>query len=98
MGGLMAAPGTLQRPELDDGGTGGDGWIVTVFNNDKNSFDEVISILMAATGCPQAEAEMETWEIHYLGKSVVHHAGEEECHRVARVIARIGIKVEVSEE
>ncbi|HEY0867694.1 MAG TPA: ATP-dependent Clp protease adaptor ClpS [Fimbriimonas sp.] len=94
-----SAPGTIQRPEIEDiDSTGGHGWIVTVFDNDKNTWEEVMWILMFATGCDEQEAYTETWEVHHLGRSVVHHAGESECRRVARVIRQIGIRVEVSEE
>ena len=79
-------------------GTGGDNHIVIVFDNDKNTFDEVENILVAATGCTHKEAEIETWEVHNLGKSVVHHASEEECLRVASIIRTIGIRVEVQSE
>jgi len=60
----MASPGTLTRPELDaatDLNRGG--WIVIVFNNEVNTWEEVVSILMLATKCSLDEAEMETWEI-----------------------------------
>lgn len=93
----MAAPGTLER--TDDGQTrGGHGWIVTVYDNDKNTMEQVIEVLMDATGCDLDEAEMETWEVHFLGRSTVHHGGREECGRAAEVIRRIGIRVTVTEE
>ncbi len=69
--------------------------IVIVYNNDYNTFDEVIAILMKATGCSLQEASTETWEIHNLGKSVVHHGSAEECQRAAAIIRTIGIRVEV---
>ena len=95
----MAAPGIIESPRVDDGHTTGAGqWIVTVFNNEENTWDEVVYILMVATDCPQEEAEMETWEIDKLGKSVVHQANEDKCNEVAGVIAQIGIRVEVSKE
>jgi len=50
---------------------------------------------MTATQCDEDEACIETWEIHHLGKSVVHVAGEEECRRVADIIGYIGIRTEV---
>ncbi|HSV73579.1 MAG TPA: ATP-dependent Clp protease adaptor ClpS [Chthonomonadales bacterium] len=78
--------------------TGADHSIVVVFNNSHNTFDEVIGILMRATGCSLHEAHMETWEVHHLGKSVVHHGSAEECERVASVIRTIGITVEVRAE
>jgi len=82
----------------DEADTGADHCIVVVYDNDHNTFDEVIDILMRATGCSLHEAQMETWEVHHLGKSVVHHADAEECERVASVIRTIGIRVEVRPE
>jgi ATP-dependent Clp protease adapter protein ClpS len=79
-------------------GTGSDDYVVIVFNNDTNTYDEVMDILMRATGCTSEEAWIETWEVDNLGKSVVHHANQEECERAASVIRTIGIKVEVRQE
>lgn len=94
----MAAPGVLDRPDMDEGTTGSGGHVVVVYDNDLNSVDEVIEILILATDCSTEEAEIETWEVHHLGKSVVHHAEREECQEIASVIRTIGIKVEVREE
>lgn len=86
------------EPSIDSGQeTGFGGWMVTVFNNNYNTWDEVMGILQAATGCTPEEAYIETWEIDKLGSSVVHHGGKEECEGVAQIIATIGIRVEVSE-
>ncbi len=100
MGRLSAsAPNVIELPKVDDGSTSGAGeWVVTVFNNDHNTWDEVIDILIRATACTEEEAEIETWEIDHLGKSVVHHGDEEECEGVAEVIRQIGIEVKVSRE
>ena len=98
MGRLIAsAPGVLDRPDIGDT-SNGSGWIVTVYDNDKNTVDQVIGILVEATGCSLDEAEMETWEIHHLGRSTVHHGGQNECEKVATTIRRIGIRVTVTEE
>ncbi len=78
-------------------GTGSDSHVVIVFNNEYNTFDEVTHILQVATGCPLSEAEMETWEIHHRGRSLVHHGDREECTRAAGIIKTIGIKVSVEE-
>jgi ATP-dependent Clp protease adapter protein ClpS len=77
---------------------GGSGYLVIVYDNDKNTWDEVTTILQKATGCTLEEAEIETWEVDNLGKSVVHHGGKEECNRAAGIIRTIGIRVEVVEE
>jgi hypothetical protein len=94
-----SSPGILERPEeLTQGpGTGG-GYIVTVYNNEHNTYEEVMMILMIATACSTDEAYMETWEVDHLGKSVVHRACEAECRSVADVISTIGIEVQVTEE
>ena len=70
-------------------------WIVIVHDNDWNTFEQVIDILQKATGCSLEEAQMETWEVHHLGRSLVHHGDREECRRVADVIQTIGIRVTV---
>lgn len=81
----------------DASGTGS-GSIVIVYDNDHNTWDEVVLILQKATGCTLEEAEMETWEVDNLGKSVVHQGSREECERVAGIVRTIGIHVEVVEE
>lgn len=96
----MSATLPTVEPEIEDGlGSAGDGgWVVTVFDNDYNTWDEVVSILIRATACPIEEAHMETWEVHNLGKSVVHLGGRDECKRAAAVISTIGIRVTVTKE
>ena len=86
------------RPDLaEETGTPDGEWLVTVFDNPVNTWEQVIGILQKATGCPLEEAEMETWEIHHLGKSVVHHASRAECERAASIISTIGIRVSVDQ-
>jgi ATP-dependent Clp protease adapter protein ClpS len=90
---------TERRPDLLDETTPkieGD-YIVIVFNNDTNTYDEVTAILQKATGCSREEAEMETWEIDHLGRSIVHHGDRAECERAAAIIQTIGIKVAVEQ-
>ena len=88
---------THRRPDLSDETIQDrlDEYIVIVFNNEVNTFDQVIGILQKATGCSLEEAEMETWEIHHTGRSVVHHGDQAECERAAGIIATIGIQVAV---
>jgi len=97
----MSEPRTIERirPDLTEvpiSRVTGD-HIVIVFNNDYNTWDEVIGILQKATGCCLAEAENETWEVHHLGRSLVHHGDRDECQRAAAVIRTIGIKVAVEQ-
>lgn len=90
-----SAPGILERPLDDPLETSNGRWTVTVYNNETNTYEEVVAILIEATGCSVEEAFMETWEIDHLGLSVVHQARQDECELVARIIATIGIRVEV---
>ena len=95
----MSAPQITDLPVTSDADTsGGECWIVTVFDNDHNTFDEVVDVLIRATSCTVEEAEIETWEIDQLGKSVVHQGRRDECEQSASIIAQIGIRVEVSQE
>ena len=73
-------------------------WMVTIFNNDDNSVDEVITILIQATGCDLDEASIETWEAHTYGKAPVHFDSKEICEDAARIISSIGVRTEVSRE
>lgn len=95
----MAAGQTITRrlPDLDQAGADETTreFIVIVFDNDHNTYDEVIRILQKATACSLEEAQMETWEIDHTGRSVVHHGDRAECERAAAVIATIGIRVAV---
>ena len=89
----------LPRLDEEQGDTGtGSGCIVIVYDNDFNTMEEVVLILIQATACTLEEATIEMWEVHNLGKSVVHHGSREECERAAGIIRTIGIRVEVVEE
>ena len=95
----MSQPNITEQAEISEGSIDtSSGWIVTVFDNDRNTFDEVVDVLIRATSCTVEEAEIETWEVDQLGRSVVHHGCETECRRTAAIIAEIGIHVEVSQE
>lgn len=89
---------TLESPETTDGATGRGRWMTVIFNNDTNSLDEVIFVLMRATGCDAQEASIETWEAHTYGKAPVHFASREECTAAAEIISSIGVKTEVAPE
>ena len=73
-------------------------WMVVIYNNDHNSVDEVVAILIYATGCDIQEAMIETLEADTFGKASVHFAPKPECQLVAGVIAGIGVKAEVFPE
>lgn len=89
----------IEKPDLGNtDSTELESWIVVVYNNEINTYDEVVFILMVSTHCSVEEAEIETWEIDHLGMSNVHFADKDECEGVAQIIRQIGIQVEVMSE
>jgi ATP-dependent Clp protease adaptor protein ClpS len=69
---------------------------VVVVNNDHNTFDEVITILMrAVAGMSRATAEAHANEIHQTGSTVPYVGPLERAEAVASVIRTIGILVRV---
>jgi hypothetical protein len=96
---VFSSPGTIEAPEVRQSDpTSGGSWIVTVFDSDVNTYEQVMTVLMLATRCTAEEAYIEAWEIDHLGSCVVHHGGEEECREAGEIIATIGIRVEVSKD
>lgn len=90
--------GVFVEPEVIDSSVGTGRWMVVIYNNDTNSMDEVIAILMKSTGCTTDEAYIEMWEAHTYGKAPVHFAQRTECEIVASMIATIGVKTQVRRE
>ena len=72
--------------------------MVIILDNPLNTMDEVVDILMVATGCGVEEAEIEMYEAHLRGRAAVHYASKDECNQVASNISSIGIQTEVLRE
>jgi ATP-dependent Clp protease adapter protein ClpS len=89
---------TVLLPELFNQETKSGGWMVLIFNDDHTPMEDVIEILMRATGCDMQEAYIEMWEAHTFGKASVHFAGKSECDEAASVISSIGVQTEVTLE
>ncbi|MBI3971533.1 MAG: ATP-dependent Clp protease adaptor ClpS [Chloroflexi bacterium] len=69
---------------------------VVVHNNDYNTFEEVIQILMkAVSGMSLPRAQALANEIHTTGAAVPYIGPKERAEAVAAVIRTIGIKVTV---
>lgn len=97
----MATQDPVRLPELEpltSDRNGGGRWKTVIYNNDYTPIDDVLLILIAATGCSQREAEIEVWEAHHFGKANVHFADREECAAAAQVISTIGVKTDVLPE
>lgn len=69
---------------------------VVVHNNNTNTFDEVIAVLLRAVpGCSFMEARNLTYEVHMTGAAVVYCGDLDVAEACAGQIRAIGIKVTV---
>lgn len=89
---------TILHPEISDVRSTNKRWMVMIYDNAHNSFDEVIGILMRATMCSKDEAVIETWEAHTYGKAPVHFSDRKDCVEIAGIISNIGVQTEVKPE
>lgn len=72
-------------------------WQVVLYNDDVHPFDRVVLQVQKATGKSETEAYRITLEAHSRGKSVAYIGPLEDCQRVAGVLRRIRLQVEVDE-
>ena len=91
------AAGIIEAPERESQSLeqSAEQWCVTVYNNDTNTYEEVMTVLMLATKCTTEEAYIEAWEIDHYGLCTVHRDSEETCKTIAHIVSTIGIRVEV---
>lgn len=92
---------TILHPEINDSSPtrcNKGRWMVMIYDNPHNTFEEVIDVLMRATMCSCEEAQIETWEAHTYGRAPVHFSSQRDCVEVAGVIGHIGVKTEVRPE
>lgn len=86
------------EPRVLDADTGYAGrFMAIIYNNDRNSFEEVMETVAYATCCTMEEAYFETWEAHMYGKAPVHFSTQEVCC-VASIMSNIGVQTEVRPE
>ena len=72
-----------------------DEYCIVVYDNDVNTFQEVIAILCLALQIDENRAEIHAWDIHLLGSSRVHYGSSTDCQDRAEIISKIGIRAEV---
>ena len=98
--GTFTPPGTLDIPgfgEMVDIRHGLEitgPWVVILYNCDCHTFDDVIYILCIATGCTVDDAEALAQRVDRDGRAIVFDGTQEECERVAGIIASIKLQVE----
>lgn len=86
---------TLPNPVDVNEDCGSDEYCIIVYNNDTNTFVDVIMILCVALQIDQQRAELHAWDIHLLGSSRVYYGSSTDCESRASIINKIGIRTEV---
>lgn len=86
---------TLPNPVDSNEDCQSDEYCIIVYNNDVNTFQEVIAILCLALQIDRQRAEMHAWDVHLLGSARVHYGSETDCQSRAEIISKIGIRTEV---
>lgn len=89
---------TYVEPTIIEKGLIAGRWMVVIYNNSYNTMDEVVEVLMKATGCSLDKAYMNAWEAHTFGQAPAHFADRDECEIVAAMISLIGVRTEVRPE
>jgi ATP-dependent Clp protease adapter protein ClpS len=87
-------PGLHEQDDLRDRADIAGPWIVILYDCDCHSFEDVEMILQKATGCSLEKAEAIAMEVHTRGRAICYSGSQEECERVARIIASIRLQVE----
>ena len=74
---MTMTPEKVKEKVTDNTGTGGGDWNVILWNNDYNTFDEVIMGLVTVLGMSASAAAGKAQEVHTKGKSIVKTAPQE---------------------
>lgn len=94
------APGSLGLPgweyveDIRDGVEISGPWIVILYNDEEHTYDDVIMILQKATGCSEEDGYAIAFEVDTKGRAICFSGTQEECERVAKIIASIRLQVE----
>lgn len=72
-------------------------WQIIIHNNNHNSFDEVIEVLVKATECTVEKAAYYAHTVHTCGSCVVYQKDREQCELRAKVIEEIGLETTVQQ-
>lgn len=87
-------PGLDELSDIRDGVEINGPWVVILYNDDWHTFDDVIEILQKATGCSVEEGLQIALRVHVEGRAICFSGTQEECERVAKIIASIRLQVE----
>lgn len=89
------APLPVADPHLDPEHYPGEGYRVTLFNDEVHTLDEVVGQLMLALNCTPDVAVHITLRAHSHGSATVIIAEQSAAEQVASVLRQIALKVSV---
>ena len=92
--GILDLPGLYEFEDIRDGADISGPWIVILYDCNCHTFAQVESILQKATGCSLEKAKQIALEVHTRGRAICFSGSQEECERVASIIASIRLQVE----
>ena len=92
--GILDLPGLNEAEDIRQNADITGPWVVILYDCDCHTFDQVETILQKVTGCSLEKAEAIAWEVHTKGRAICFSGTQEECERVARIIASIRLQVE----
>lgn len=72
-------------------------WVTILWNCDCHTFEQVARQLMKAIACSYDDGMAIAGRVHNDGKAVVRVGARTECERVGRILAEIGLRVNVVE-
>lgn len=70
-------------------------WSIILYNDNQNSFDQVISLLMVFCQHEMLQAEQCATLVHLKGKYPVKHGARDEMVEIATLLGAHGLTVEV---
>lgn len=91
------APAPHESPQEEVEHYPGEGYRVTLFNDDFHSVDEVVGQLIKALACPLDIAVEIMLQAHTSGSAVVVIADQSKADRIARILREILLVVSVEQ-
>lgn len=89
------SPSIVEDINSLDAGVSDKPWYVVLFNCNCHSADEVVLQLLKATDHSANTCINIMMEAHTHGRAVAYRGTEEMCNRCAKILASIGLRVEV---
>ena len=72
------------------------GNIVTLFNDEQHSYEQVTNQVMLATKCSEREAFKIAYLVDHKGSAIVFRGELDDCIRVSSILEKIGLKTTIS--